>query len=275
MIELDYTDIIREGGVVATIGNFDGVHRGHQHLISETVIRSTKENTLSLLLTFSPHPSYVFGQEVPLITTEAEKEMLIKRYGIDSCIQWPFTKEFADMSPDAFVDTILSKNIRIRTVIVGEDFRFGKDRIGDFALLHELCKKRNIECVSIKAYLMDDKKEKISSALIRRLIENGDIEEANKLLGYSFLMTGKGKFENDLYVLPLPKEKVKLSDEKEYKGILYFYQHYLLQDLKINSPITFVRKEDEIIITSIEKKSMIKKAKETSDMWLIKAISTK
>lgn len=173
---------------VITIGNFDGVHIGHQKIIGKVVELSKKYNFEPVLFTFNNHPMSHFGADIELIMPESKKIQLIFEKGIKHLISIDFTDEFASMPAELFVREILVKKLKARYIVVGYDYRFGKKRQGDFNLLHMLSAKYGYSAIKIDKVEIDN--ITVSSTNIRKLIKEGNIELANKMLGREFDMEG-------------------------------------------------------------------------------------
>lgn len=170
-----------------TLGKFDGIHRGHQLLID----RLGEQKGLSrVMFTFNFHPMNLFsGREQELIFTEAERREYLERRGdIDVLISYPFDRETASMSPRDFVESILVKKLDAKVIVVGVDFCFGKDRAGDVALLNELSGEYGFTVIACEKVC--EGSEIIGSTLIRKEIEQGNLEKAALLLGRSYSVLG-------------------------------------------------------------------------------------
>ena len=173
-----------------TIGNFDGVHRGHQTLFQRVKDWSLKLGGESAVMTFQPHPVEVLfpGKGPTYITTHERKMELIASCGIDVTIVVPFSREFALISARDFVKDILVDKIGVKAIVVGYDYRFGNRRAGDIDLLKQLGQEFDFAVDAVAGIRMDDKV--VSSTVIRQLIKKGEMKEANKLLGRPFEVTG-------------------------------------------------------------------------------------
>lgn len=182
---------------IVTIGTFDGVHLGHQKIINRLVELKQKQGGETVLFTFDPHPRKILFPEqkdLKLITTTTEKCELLKQYGIDHVLVFPFTKEFSQMNAGDYVSDIISKGLKTKTLVIGYDHRFGSNREGSIETLKQLAPVYNFEVEEISAQEINQLN--ISSTRIRKAIEEGDIETANNYLGYAFFITGevvKGK----------------------------------------------------------------------------------
>jgi riboflavin kinase/FMN adenylyltransferase len=177
----------------ATIGNFDGVHLGHQELIGKIKKAAKKNNLKTKVITFNPYPFEFFQWKKKRILSEFDKNDLLKKLGIDEIKSIKFDEEFRKQTAeDFFINTLVKENIKFLSV--GKDFKFGKDRAGDIELLNELCISNNVEL-----HILDDFKAntlKVSSTLVRELLAKNDFSEASKLLGRPYAITGnviKGK----------------------------------------------------------------------------------
>ncbi|MCS7278704.1 MAG: bifunctional riboflavin kinase/FAD synthetase [Thermodesulfobacteriaceae bacterium] len=176
---------------VITLGSFDGVHLGHQTLLKETKNLAKKLEVKPLVVTFDPHPRQVLQpySSFKLLTTLEEKLSLISEWGFEEVAIIPFTKSLAEWSPEFFVQEYIVDNLRAKGVVVGFNFRFGKQRKGDVELLTNLGEKYNFTVKVIEPIFVNG--FRISSSLIRGLLEKGSIELANKLLGRPYFLTGK------------------------------------------------------------------------------------
>ena len=177
----------------ATIGNFDGVHLGHQELIGKIKQAAKKNNLKTKVITFNPYPFEFFQWKKKRILSEFDKNDLLKKLGIDEIKSIKFDEEFRKQTAeDFFINTLVKENIKFLSV--GKDFKFGKDRAGDIELLNELCISNNVEL-----HILDDIKAntlKVSSTLVRELLAKNDFIEASKLLGRPYAISGnviKGK----------------------------------------------------------------------------------
>jgi riboflavin kinase / FMN adenylyltransferase len=175
---------------VLTIGNFDGVHRGHLALFEKVKERAAAIRGQSAVMTFEPHPIKVIkpGNGPPLITPTQQKIELIGRAGIDVLYCIPFTREFAEVSAEHFVKTILVAKIGIKELVVGYDYAFGRNREGSIPLLQEMGKQLGFSLHLVGPIHVDHMP--VSSTSIRRLIAQGKLAEAKNLLGRDFEVEG-------------------------------------------------------------------------------------
>jgi riboflavin kinase/FMN adenylyltransferase len=176
--------------VALTIGNFDGIHRGHQRLMHELRATATALKSKAALVTFAPHTLLVVRPEtdLQLLTTLEEKLALTRQYGgIEDSIVIHFTPEVKAMSAEEFLDALRAR-FPIRALVVGEDFSLGRNRMGDVSFLQAYGRKHDILIRSIA--LEEDERARISSTRIRTLVGEGKVDEANELLGHPLTMSG-------------------------------------------------------------------------------------
>ena len=178
---------------VITIGNFDGVHIGHQALFHEVIEKADAMDGTSIVMTFEPHPVRVLKQNghPPLITLYEQKVELIESSGIDVLICVPFTLEFAAISAKTFVEDILLTRIGMKAIVVGKDYTFGKGRKGDIKLLQTYANTLGFEVIVADWILTLNKSpDRISSTRTRELVMAGKVDEAQKLLGRYYQIRG-------------------------------------------------------------------------------------
>ncbi len=175
-----------KGGVVA-IGNFDGVHRGHQSVLRRALDEAEKSNSPALVLTFEPHPRAVFNPEQPVfrITPARLKAQIIETLGYHSVVEYPFDREFSQRSAEDFITSILQDWLHASHVVTGFDFHFGKGREGGPAFLMEAGKRHGFGVTLVDAF-RDENAGVVSSSRIRGCLANGDVSEAAGLLGYRY-----------------------------------------------------------------------------------------
>ena len=215
---------------VITIGNFDGVHLGHQAIFKKVIEKAHEIGGVSVVYTFDPHPLKVLEPDrfFPLITTSEEKERMIEWIGIDVLIREHFTKDFAQLSTDEFVRTILCKQIRAREIFIGPDYRFGKGRKGTTNLLKSLGEDCGIEIEILKNVEVEGKE--VRSTMIRNYVMEGKMKEATKFLGRGYTLRAKvikGKAQGKKIGVPT----ANLEPEKElYPRSGIFAVKVLLKD---------------------------------------------
>jgi riboflavin kinase / FMN adenylyltransferase len=220
MLLIDQLDKITQPfkGAVITIGNFDGVHIGHQALFYEVIEKAYAIGGTSIAMTFEPHPLRLLRQHnrPPLITILEQKLELIERSGIDVLICVPFTRQFAAIPAAAFVEDLLVRKIGLKAIVVGEDYAFGKNRAGDIGLLKELAPRLGYEVVVTSLIrTVKGMSERISSTAIREMVLEGKMEPACKMLGRHFQVRGIVVSGRDRggRLLGVPTANLKLEDE--------------------------------------------------------------
>ncbi len=177
---------------IITIGTFDGVHLGHQAIFSKMKEEAKKTGGETIVITFSPHPRLVLYQDsvnLKFINTREKKIERLDKVGIDHLIIIPFTKEFARNSSEQFVTDYVVKYVHPAKVIIGYDHHFGKNREGNIQLLEKLKQKFGYEVEEVQPFYVDG--VPVSSTRIRNLLHDGNVKEANRMLGYEYAITGK------------------------------------------------------------------------------------
>lgn len=177
---------------VVTIGTFDGVHIGHQKIISRLQEVARQKGGETVILTFFPHPRMILHPDdlnIKLISTMEEKAERLSNLGIDHLIITPFTRDFSNLSPQEYIREVLVKKIGTTQIIIGYDHRFGKDRSGGLRELQHYSSELGYEVEEIPEQDIDD--VAISSTKIRNAILSGDVKTAETFLGYPFHLTGK------------------------------------------------------------------------------------
>jgi riboflavin kinase/FMN adenylyltransferase len=177
--------------VALTIGNFDGIHRGHQAMLERLVAESQRQGLVSCVLTFEPHPREFFApRSAPTrLASLREKLELLAARGIERVHVERFTKSFAALAPEAFVERVLAKRLRARWLLIGEDFRFGAKRAGDIALLKGLARPHGYEVEIMPAVTRDG--VRVSSSAVRAALAAGDLAAAEGLLGRPYAISGR------------------------------------------------------------------------------------
>jgi riboflavin kinase / FMN adenylyltransferase len=171
------------GRSVVTIGEFDGVHRGHQWIVSHAMTAATELGLPVVVITFDPHPDEVVrpGSHPPLLCTAGRRSQLLAGLGVDAVCVLPFTLEFSRLGPDEFVRAVLVDRLHAARVVVGENFRFGHKAAGDVALLAEMGEKYDFTAQGVP--LLTENGVTISSTGIRRMLASGDVTGAAHDLG--------------------------------------------------------------------------------------------
>ena len=175
---------------VSTIGSFDGVHLGHQAVIEQLKSCSARLGLPNTVIIFEPQPAeFLSGCPFPRLMRLNDKLRLFAQFGVDQLLCLRFDEDMATYDPTEFVEYVLFDQIGIRCLVVGDDFRFGKDRQGGFELLKALGTKRTIEVLSTDSFCLDG--ERVSSTGIRLALEKGEITKANKFLGRPYRIRGR------------------------------------------------------------------------------------
>lgn len=197
---------------VITIGTFDGVHIGHKKIINQLTSISSKNNLISILLSFFPHPKMVLqnDNELKLINTIQEKEGLLNSLNLDYLIIKEFTKEFSRLSALEFVRDILVNKLNAKHIIIGYDHHFGRNRTANIEQLKEFGELYDFKVTEILAQDIDD--IAISSTKIRKALINGEITLANKFLGYNFFFSGNVVHGNNIgKTISFPTANIKID----------------------------------------------------------------
>ncbi|WP_375627156.1 MULTISPECIES: bifunctional riboflavin kinase/FAD synthetase [unclassified Bartonella] len=177
-------------GAVLALGNFDGVHCGHQMVLQKALDFAQIKKKPAVVLTFEPHPRSFFQRSAPVyrLTEAAEKAEIFKVLGFNGVIEQPFDAHFATLSADEFIKSILKQVFDVSVVVTGENFQFGHQKSGNSHLLCQRGKKYGFEVVQVPCVsrLQDSKQLIISSSFIRQLLSQGNVEKAAHLLGYHY-----------------------------------------------------------------------------------------
>jgi riboflavin kinase/FMN adenylyltransferase len=211
---------------VVTIGNFDGVHIGHQALFHEVIERAEAMDGTAVAMTFDPHPIRVIKQNghPPLITLYEQKAELIEKAGIDVLICIPFTMDFAALSARTFVEEILVRRIGMKAIVVGQDYTFGNRREGNVELLRQYADEMSFEVI-VADWIQstDADNHRISSTAIRELVTEGAMEKAGKMLGRNYQIRGTVARGRDRggRLLGIPTANINLQDELCPKAGVY------------------------------------------------------
>ncbi|KKL59104.1 hypothetical protein LCGC14_2218690 [marine sediment metagenome] len=210
-------------GSAVSIGNFDGVHLGHQKILSCLKDAAKAFQVPTLALTFDPHPVKLFvpERELKLLTPPEAKARLLERYGIDALLFIEFTREFARLTADEFIDEILVKRLGARVVVVGNGYVFGRGKEGTTDLLRRRGKKHGFDVQVVRQAVVDGKP--VSSTLVRTLVGKGNVARAARLLGRPYSMrgtviTGTGR---GMPILKIPTANISTPYEAVPKDGVY------------------------------------------------------
>jgi len=190
-IHRDLTHLPALRRAVITIGTFDGVHSGHRYIIQQLQETAAACDGETVIITFDPHPREVLqpgGPPVKLLTTLDEKIELLSKEGIDHLVIVPFTREFSELSAQAYLEEFLIEKFNPHTIIIGYDHRFGHNREGGLELLEAEQNRYGFQLVEIPQQIVHDLA--VSSTKIRKSLQEGNIQLANELLGYPYFVEG-------------------------------------------------------------------------------------
>jgi riboflavin kinase/FMN adenylyltransferase len=232
----DFEEVGNIPNAVLTIGTFDGVHLGHQKIIERLKSEAKKVNGETVLFTFFPHPRMVINPTnhgLKLIQTQAEKIENLERLGLDHLIIFPFTKSFSNLTADEFVKEYLIDKLHVKTIVVGYDHQFGKNREGTLKHLQKLSKTLPFEVIEIPAHEVDE--INVSSTKIRKAIEIGDVQTANSYLNEPFEISGKVVKGNQIgRTIGFPTANIEIGDElKIIPAIGVYAVEIVLEDQRI------------------------------------------
>ena len=222
-----------------TIGNFDGIHKGHRQIIENVVNRAKEKGLKSAILTFADHPIKLFRPnhyDHFLIFSLAQKLKFLKQFNLDYVFILPFNRKIANISANNFVKDILVDDLKMQDLVIGYDFIFGKDREGDFNFLKDKSKELDFGLTKNKVVLDNDKA--FSSTRIRSLIKNGKILETNKALDKDFEVEGlviEGKKNGKKFGFPTSNLNVKKHLLMPKFGV---YKSDLVLDGKVFKSVT-------------------------------------
>jgi len=180
-----------EGKYAATIGNFDGVHVGHAHILEKLVSVAKDRKLLAAVMIFEPQPLEYFSADSapPRISTLREKLERFREIGVDAVFVIPFDSEFSSLSADAFIDRYLVELLPVEWLLVGDDFRFGKGRAGDFRVLRERGQEQGFEVEATDSITVAG--VRVSSSVIREVLKSGDFQKSQEFLGRSYNITAR------------------------------------------------------------------------------------
>ena len=176
-------------GCVLTVGNFDGVHVGHQEILNSLVKKAKEQGVCSLVISFSVTPQTFFGRPQARISNFREKHLLLEALGVDKHLLIRFNKKFSEISAGDFINKVLIEKINMKHCFVGDDFRFGSGREGDYSMLEKASTNKNFAVEKIESVSID--KRRVSSTEIRKALTEGDFKAAEAFLGRPFSISGK------------------------------------------------------------------------------------
>ncbi len=234
-----------ETPTIITIGTFDGVHLGHQKILTRLKELKEKLGLKTVVLTFEPHPRKILFPEqkdLKLITLIDEKLELLNKYGVDIAVVYPFDKTFSQIEVKHYLEVILVDHLNAKHIVIGYDHKFGKDRKGDINTLKEHASTYHYTLEEISK--QDIERIAVSSTNIRKAIEEGDIEKANEFLGHFFFLKAKvvkGKQLGRTIGFPTANLQTENADKLIPKIGVYFVEvivegepHYGMLNIGIN-----------------------------------------
>lgn len=213
---------------VVTIGNFDGVHRGHQAIIRRIVDLAEVKQLLSIVLTFANHTGSFLGKRPPLLNPSGLRRELLRCQGLDAVLEVEFDQSLAKLSPEKFFQEWLIERLRARAIVIGHDFKFGAKGLGNYRLLRKLGSMQQIDIEQIAPVLENG--VVISSSKIRQLIRQGHIEPANQMLGYRYAIIGEVvKGEQRGRSLGFPTANIHLAPEYLLPGFGVYWVAFTVE----------------------------------------------
>jgi riboflavin kinase / FMN adenylyltransferase len=236
------------------LGNFDGVHLGHQEVLRRAVEEGRRTGLRVVAATFQPHPRAVLGAGEPprLLTPIDLRREVLRRYGAEDVVEIPFDRELSRKSPEQFVREVLVGDMGAAVVVVGENFRFGHRAAGDFGDLHRLMREMGGEAVAVKVRSIGEQAG-ISSTRIRALISEGKVEEAAGLLGRAYVLRGEvvvGDRRGRIIGFPtanvLPKAEAVVPAFGVYAGFVLVGDQRFAACTNVGVAPTFARTESRV-----------------------------
>jgi riboflavin kinase/FMN adenylyltransferase len=224
-----------------TLGNFDGLHMGHRSLIKIMKEKAEEKNLKSVVFSFFPHPMFLFDSKdktKALILSREEKKKTVEETGVDTYIEYPFTKEFASMEPEDFARKLIFESLKCKVLVVGFNYHFGKMAKGDADLLKEIGKEYGVEVICVPS--VNFLGERVSSTRIRKALMEADISLANTLLTVPYRVYGEVSHGNRIgHKINFPTMNIEADDKKLFppNGV---YATRLLFDGKMYDSVTNV-----------------------------------
>ena len=176
-------------GCVLTVGNFDGIHGGHQKIIKALVAKANTLGVPSIVISFSVPPESFFGRPKARLSSFRDKHLFLESLGVEKHLLIRFNKDFSQMSAQSFVEDVLLAKLKMRCCFIGDDFRFGKDRQGDYSMLENMAKTCDFVAQKVNRVTVNGKR--VSSSEIRELLRQGEFSMAEELLGRPFAIGGR------------------------------------------------------------------------------------
>ncbi|WP_377292984.1 bifunctional riboflavin kinase/FAD synthetase [Rhizobium sp. SG2393] len=232
-----------KGGVIA-IGNFDGVHRGHQAVLARALDEARARGVPALVLTFEPHPRTVFRPDMPVfrITPAPLKARILESMGFSAVIEYPFDRTFSDMTASAFIETVLLDWLHAAHIVTGFDFHFGKGREGGPAFLMSAGAEGGFGVTLVDAF-RDENAAVISSSHVRAELATGDVAGAAGMLGYRYTVESEVIHGKALgRTLGYPTANMRLAPEVALKNGIYAVRFRMADGTLYNGVASFGRR---------------------------------
>ena len=238
------TEIMIKEPTVLSLGKFDGLHMGHKFLLSR-MLEKQKEGLAAVMFTFDIPPKTLVSREVlSVLTTNEEKEYIFAKTGIDYLIEYPFTQKVRSLTPEKFL-RLLVERLNVKCIVAGRDFRFGHNREGNYETLERMGPEFGFETIIVDK--MEYEHREISSTFIREEIVKGNLEKANRLLGYDYFVTGTVVHGRALgRTLGIPTVNLIPPQEKQLPPFGVYISKVVLKDGRILGGITNVGKKPTI-----------------------------
>jgi len=207
-------------GCVATVGNFDGVHRGHQAILEQVKTQAAKHNLPSVVVIFEPQPQEFFrGVDAPpRLTGFRQKVEALRAQGIDAVLCLRFDEQFRQFSAWGFVDSLLIQGLAVKHLVVGDDFRFGCDRSGDFNFLEKVGADAGFTVENTRTVVIEG--DRVSSTRIRKLLADNQLDSAEHLLGWKYHINGRIVYGRQLgREIGAPTANIRLAQMPALQGV--------------------------------------------------------
>lgn len=240
------TEIAIAEPTVLSLGKFDGLHMGHKLLVEHVLKKKKEEGLAAVMFTFDIPPKSLVCQELSgVLTAGEERETVFAKTGIDYLIEYPFTEEVRGMEPEAFVKLLVEK-LHVKCMVAGRDFRFGRDRSGDYRTLQKLGPKYGFEVIIVKKREYESRE--ISSTFIREEIQKGNLKKANLLLGYEYFVQGTVVHGRDMgkKILGIPTVNLLPPSEKLLPPFGVYISRVELEDGRVLGSISNIGRKPTI-----------------------------
>ncbi len=210
------TQIMSDKQCVVVLGNFDGIHVGHQELLKQAKKEAISKNIEVMVVSFYPPPTWVLNKKKKeLIASREEKVKLMEFYGVDTFVEYPFDVEFSKTTPQDFIKNILIDKFNAKSIVIGSNYHFGNGRIGDAKYLKDIGRSNSIDVNVVDTVQING--ITVSSTVIRGLIDKGDIQLVNKMLGRSYSVLGKVEYGKQLgRTIGFPTANLSTDDNRIY-----------------------------------------------------------